>query len=108
MNRKDFSSMNDYDEARKTSYREVQSHCTEVRFVSFLSVGFITAIVVNSPKRKLAKCTSVHCTAAFDQLNTFLKTPVMSVEPVKKRHTIKKEYSMHVTNLLQIFFFGLR
>ena len=35
--------------------------CTEVRFVSFLSGGFITAIVVNPPERKLAKCTSVHC-----------------------------------------------
>ena len=30
-------------------------HCTEVRFASFLSGGFITAIVVNPPERKLAK-----------------------------------------------------
>ena len=29
--------------------------CTEVRFVSFLSGGFITAIVVNPLERKLAK-----------------------------------------------------
>ena len=36
-------------------------HCTEVHFASFLSGGFITAIVVSSPKRKLAKRTSVHC-----------------------------------------------
>ena len=36
-------------------------HCTDVRFASFLSGGFITTIVVNSPERKLAKCTSVHC-----------------------------------------------
>ena len=35
--------------------------CTEVHFVSILSGGFITAIVVNSPERKLAKCTSVDC-----------------------------------------------
>ena len=35
--------------------------CTEVRFASFLSGGFITAIVVNPPERKLAKRTSVHC-----------------------------------------------
>ena len=34
-------------------------HCTEVRFASFLSGGFITAIVVNPPERKLAKRTSV-------------------------------------------------
>ena len=35
------------------------AHCTEMRFVSFLSGGFITAIVVNPPERKLAKRTSV-------------------------------------------------
>ena len=35
--------------------------CTEVRFASLLSGGFITAIVVNPPERKLAKRTSVHC-----------------------------------------------
>ena len=32
---------------------------TEVRFPSLLSDGFITAIVVNPPERKLAKHTSV-------------------------------------------------
>ena len=32
-------------------------HYTEVRFASFLSGGFITAIVVNSLERKLAKRT---------------------------------------------------
>ena len=36
-------------------------HCTEVRFTSFLSGGFITSIVVNRPERKLAKRTSVQC-----------------------------------------------
>ena len=36
--------------------------CTEVRFTSFLYGGFITAIVVNLPERKLAKRTSVDCT----------------------------------------------
>ena len=36
-------------------------HCTEVHFASFLSGGFITAIVVNPPERKLAKRISVHC-----------------------------------------------
>ena len=35
--------------------------CTEVRFASFFSGGLITAIVVNPPERKLAKCTSVQC-----------------------------------------------
>ena len=38
-------------------------HCTEVRLVSFLSGGFITAIVVSSQENKLAKRTYVHCTA---------------------------------------------
>ena len=32
-----------------------------MRFASFLSGGFITAIVVNPPERKLAKRISVHC-----------------------------------------------
>ena len=35
---------------------------TEVCFASFLSSGFITAIVVNPPESKLAKRASVHCT----------------------------------------------
>ena len=35
------------------------SQCTEVRFASLLSGGFITAKVVNPPEKKLAKCTSV-------------------------------------------------
>ena len=34
-----------------------------MRFVSFLSDGFITVIVVNPPERELAKCTSV-CSGA--------------------------------------------
>ena len=33
------------------------TQCTEVRFAG----GFITAIVVNTPERKLAKRTSVQC-----------------------------------------------
>ena len=36
-------------------------HYTEVRFASFLSGGFITAIVVNLLERKLIKRTSVQC-----------------------------------------------
>jgi hypothetical protein len=32
---------------------------TDVRFASFFSGGFITAIEVNPPERRLAKCTSV-------------------------------------------------
>ena len=43
-------------------------HCTEVRFSSFFSGGFIIAIVVNPPERKLAKRTSTglqHATLRF-------------------------------------------
>ena len=35
--------------------------CTKVHFASFFSSGFITAVVVNPPKRKLGKRTSVQC-----------------------------------------------
>ena len=35
-----------------------------MHFASFLSGGFIIAIVVNPPERKLAKRTSVQCSAA--------------------------------------------
>ena len=42
------------------SYNCQTSHYTEVRYVSFLSDGFITGIVVNSPERKLLKRTYVH------------------------------------------------
>ena len=35
--------------------------CTEVRFASFVSGGFITAVLVNPPERKMAKRTSVQC-----------------------------------------------
>ena len=41
--------------------------CTEVRFASLLSGGFITAVVVNQPERKLAKRTSVQCLLTFWQ-----------------------------------------
>ena len=33
--------------------------CTEVRLASFLSCEFTTMAVINSPERKVAKCTSV-------------------------------------------------
>ena len=36
------------------------SHCTEVRFASFLSGGFTTMAVMNPPEKKLEKRTSVH------------------------------------------------
>ena len=36
-------------------------HCTEVRFASSFAGGFTTMAEINSPDRKLAKRTSVHC-----------------------------------------------
>ena len=42
------------------------THCTEVRFASFLSGGFTTMAVINPPERKLAKRTSVQWVAGLD------------------------------------------
>ena len=39
--------------------------CTEVHFASFLFGGFTTMAVINSPEKKLAKRTSVHCGAGI-------------------------------------------
>ena len=39
----------------------LNTQCTEVRFASWLSGGFTTMAVINLPKSKLAKRTSVHC-----------------------------------------------
>ena len=49
----------------------------EVRFATFQAGGFITAIVVNPPERKLAKRTSVHCAAGCTAKcsTVFLLTP---------------------------------
>ena len=48
-------------------------HCKEVRFANFLSSGFITAIVVNPPERKLAKRTSVQWPTEWAQKFKFLQ-----------------------------------
>jgi hypothetical protein len=45
--------------ARKSFICHKFQQCTEVRFASFFSGGFITAIVVNPPEKRLTKCTSV-------------------------------------------------
>ena len=41
-------------------FLNLTKHCTEVRFSSFLSSGFTTMKVINSPESNLAKRTSVH------------------------------------------------
>ena len=48
--------------------RGAPDHFTQVRLANFLSGGFITAIVVNPPERKLSKRTSV-CTCQYPLLN---------------------------------------
>ena len=45
-----------------------------MRFASFFSGGFITAIVVNPSERKLAKRTSVQCSEITVEIGTHLKT----------------------------------
>jgi hypothetical protein len=58
----------------KIAKMALSNRCTEVRFANLLSGGFITAIVVNSPEKKLAKCTSVRCMKfeiLFDQKYSF-------------------------------------
>ena len=52
MNRKDFSSMNDYDEARKTSYREVRSHWIDI----VENYNQAVTLLYESPKDSLGKC----------------------------------------------------
>ena len=47
--------------------RQCGPRCTEVRFASFISSGFITAIVVNQPEKKLAKSTSLRCSGLASQ-----------------------------------------
>ena len=49
--------------AQEQPMGDLLTQCTEVCFASFFFGGFITVIVVNPPERKLAKCTSVQCTA---------------------------------------------
>jgi hypothetical protein len=46
----------------ETKIVENASLCTaQVCFASFLSGGFTTMTVINTPEKKLAKHTSVHC-----------------------------------------------
>ena len=52
--------------------------CTEVHFVSFFSGGFINAIVVNPPERKLAKRTSVQWGEIFSEGAFLFDEPAFS------------------------------
>ena len=59
-------------------YLRVIITCTEVRFASFLSGGFITAIVVNPPERKLSKRTSVQWSKLHFNLDAQLKIQIFT------------------------------
>ena len=61
--------------------------CTEVRFASFLFGGFITAIVVNPPERKLAIRTSMQSTNLF-----FRKYPTRSIILVSQNLNLDLNY----------------
>ena len=65
--------------------------CTEVRFASFLSSELITAIVVNSPERKLAKHTSVDWSTARDfTVCMYLSQPTL--------YKMRRMYSVQILN----------
>ena len=59
-----FITTNIYEKSRENNCvpsEKISTHCTEVRFASFLSGEFTTMTVMNPPERKLEKRTSVHC-----------------------------------------------
>ena len=60
---------------------------TELHFATFLSGGFITALVVNPLERKLAKCISVHC-LNFDRKDLAESTLHLSIGwlPYSRKH----------------------
>ena len=68
------------------SYFFSNRQCTEVRFASFLSGGFITAIVVNPPEMKLAKRTSVQCAGLS------LEIPSISVQSDESKSAPSNEF----------------
>ena len=57
-----------------------------MRFASLLSGGFITAIVVNPPERRLAKRTSVQCTEVrFDSYLSSGFTAMAVINPMERK-----------------------
>ena len=61
--------------------------CTEVQFASFFSGGFITAIVVNPPERRLTKRTSVQCHENLSRTHSFTNCSFYS-NFVKKKKSV--------------------
>ena len=72
---------------RKSSSELISTHCTEVRFASFLFSGFTTMAVINSPENRLAKCTFVHW--------SLWKNKTENITPKQKRvETLVKSLSV--------------
>ena len=69
-------------------------HCTEVRFVSFLSGGFTTIAVINPPDWKLVNRTSVHWVIKRERKQN------VNIQP---RHAIL--YTLFKDNSLSQFYF---
>ena len=72
---------------------------TDVRFVSFLSVGFTTMAVINPSDSKLAKCTYVHYAIKYHLYALSFRIKVLSIFatltrfPWKNIHFKKKNES---------------
>jgi hypothetical protein len=76
----------------------VDRQCTEVRFASFFSGEFITAIVVNPPECKRAKRTSVQWRGIIKSYVTIISTInkrgiVVNVKPSNYRVSISKLFN---------------
>ena len=73
-----------------------------MRFASFLSDGFVTAIVVNSPERKLSKRTSVNSLKLLLKHGNFLiNERFWLLKKISKKHSLsmKKNFKNHRKNL---------
>ena len=75
-------------------------HCTEVRFASFLSGGFITAILVNPPERKQAKRNYLQSMFNKKGLSCRIGRNVPSLKPTKIVCIVK---SLHDVNTWSMF-----
>ena len=85
-------------------------YCTEVRFASFLSGGFITAMVVNPPERKLTKCTSVHWRGldsplikTLERENLILMTKMLKKCSTDQRFIRKRNATYKLGTLAELF-----
>ena len=86
-------------------WRKLAAQQEDRRFVSFLSSGFITAVVVNHPERKLAKHTSVQwlkyiakglcCANPHQSINICIDSLFMGILHHPRRYSIQKAKSVN-------------